>query len=164
MGVRFREILSRLTGISTPVFGVSWTPPEAEVARARRVLTFLEDRRVLYVDSEMELPDHCVQSVLRIREFLTSELGSMDSIDDEFAGVLRAMRAACHKFLRTTQSLPDIVRYGASPGHWANWAFNGALGELRGAFGIHIARMAALHGLGVEDGLSAILPVADEED
>jgi hypothetical protein len=41
------EITSRLTGISCPVFGVSWTPPEPERAIARRVIAFLENRRVL---------------------------------------------------------------------------------------------------------------------
>ena len=46
--MKFQEILSRITGLSVPVFGVSWTPPAAEVTIARRVVTFLEDRRVLY--------------------------------------------------------------------------------------------------------------------
>jgi hypothetical protein len=40
------KILSRLTGFSVPVFGVSWSPPEAERAVARRVIASLEDRRV----------------------------------------------------------------------------------------------------------------------
>jgi hypothetical protein len=69
--MKSREIVSRITGLSVPVFGVQWNPPEAECVAARRVLAFLEDRRVLYVPSEMELPQHCVESVLRIREFRT---------------------------------------------------------------------------------------------
>ncbi len=58
--MRFKEILSRLTGISVPVFGVSWNPPEADGAVVKRVVAFLEDRRVLYAPSEMEVPEHCV--------------------------------------------------------------------------------------------------------
>ncbi len=44
----FTEIAHRLTGISSPFFGVSWVPPEADVTIAQRVLVFLEDRRVLF--------------------------------------------------------------------------------------------------------------------
>lgn len=43
---------------------------------ARRVIRFLEDQRVLYNPSELEQPDHCVQSVLDIRRFLTAELAA----------------------------------------------------------------------------------------
>jgi hypothetical protein len=71
--MKFREVIARITGISVPAFGLQWTPPEADRAIAKRVLTFLEDRRVLYVPSEMEVPYHGVQSVLHIREFLTAE-------------------------------------------------------------------------------------------
>lgn len=73
--MKFRYALSRLTGISVPLFGVSWNAPEPARAAARRMLTFLEDRRVLCVTSEMEVPEHGGQSVLRIREMLTSEIG-----------------------------------------------------------------------------------------
>lgn len=45
--MRFKEMLSRLTGISVPVFGVSWNPPEADCAVGKRAVAFLEDRRVL---------------------------------------------------------------------------------------------------------------------
>ena len=40
--MKFDEITSRLTGISCPIFGVSWNPPESERKIARRVITFLE--------------------------------------------------------------------------------------------------------------------------
>ena len=73
--MKFSEIGARLTGISTPIFGASWTPPIADVAVARRVLVFLEDRRVLYSPYEVEMPEHCVASVLEIRRFLTEQLG-----------------------------------------------------------------------------------------
>ena len=53
--MKFSEIANRLTGISTPVGGVSWQPAELEIAGARRVVAFLEDRRVLYDPYQMEL-------------------------------------------------------------------------------------------------------------
>lgn len=76
--MKFSEMGRRLTGVTSPFFGVSWNPSEAEVTTARRVISFLEDRRVLYRPTEMEVPEHCIQSVLEIRRFLTVELSHLD--------------------------------------------------------------------------------------
>jgi hypothetical protein len=89
--MKFKEIMSRMEGFSTPLGGVSWQPTEPEVSAARRVIAFLEDRRVLYAPDELEVPVHCVKPVLEIRHFLTGELGKLDK--SEFAASLRAMRA-----------------------------------------------------------------------
>lgn len=162
--MKFKEITSRLTGISCPVFGLSWNPPEADRTVARRVLSFLEDRRVLYAPSEIEIPDHCVQSVLQIRSFLTNELTGLDSKND-LAQSLRAMRAACRKFLNTVQAedADRIIHFGRQPGHYASWEFNQGLGEMRGVFGIHVARIASQYGIDVENDLAKILPEPDKE-
>lgn len=162
--MKFREALSRITGISVPVFGIQWNPPEAERAVAKRVLTFLEDRRVLYVPSEMEVPQHGVQSVLRIREFLTSELGRLTG-DGQLAQSLRAMRAACRKFLDAVGPEDGpVVRHAFERNHYASWEFNQAMGEMRGVFGVYIAILAATHGIDVEPGLATIVPGADKDD
>lgn len=155
--MKFNEVLSRITGLSCPVFGVSWNPPEPEIAVARRIVTYLEDRRVLYAPSEMEVPHHCVESVLDIRRYLTDELSGISS-GGEIADTIRALRAACRKFLNTVGERRETVTYGAQMGHWASWVFNGALGEMRGVFGVHIAKLAASYGLDVEDELAAIIP------
>lgn len=161
--MKFSEIIARLTGLSTPVFGVAWNPPEADIAVARRVLSYLEDRRVLYNPDAMEVPEHCVESVLQIRRQLTGEIGDLMT-DSELGASLRAMRAACRKFLDTVGvgGRSEIVHFGAQRGHWASWKFTGALGELRGVFGVHVARIAAQHGLDVEGGLASVLPAAEE--
>ena len=162
--MKFQEAASRITGISVPIFGIQWNPPEAQRSVARRVIAFLEDRRVLYSPSEMESPDHCVQSVLRIREFLTGELGKLEA-GEELTNTLRALRAACRKFLDTVDADDRrAVRFGASQGHFASWIFNGAVGELRGVFGVHVATLAASYGLDVEDDLASIIPGAPEGD
>jgi hypothetical protein len=162
--MKFREVVSRITGFSVPVFGLQWNPPDAECVVARRVLTFLEDRRVLFVPSEMEIPFHGVQSVLRIREFLTAELGGLSG-DSQLTQSLRAMRAACRKFLDAVGPEDGpVVRHGFSHGHYASWEFNQALGEMRGVFGIYVAILAATHGLDVEEGLAKIVPGVDRED
>ncbi len=161
--MRLKEILSRLTGLNLGPFGAQWNPPEPEIAKARRVLTQLEDRRVLYNPSSLEVPEHCVESVIEIRHVLSSELGGLAE-GTPLASSLRAMRAACRKFLDHVQEGgPDLVRSAWRRGHWASWDFNAALGELRGVFGVHVAQIAALYQLDVEDSLASILPGADED-
>lgn len=161
--MKFGEIANRLTGISTPFGGASWQPAEMEIATARRVIAFLEDRRVLYEPSEMEMPSHCVHSVIEIRHRLSDELGKLVG-GSELAASLRAMRAACRKFLERvgTDGL-DGIQY-ANGGGYPSWTFGSALGELRGTFGIHVAKIAAAFKLDVEDRLASILPANAEAD
>ncbi|MDX9735924.1 MAG: hypothetical protein RBU36_17475 [Thermoanaerobaculia bacterium] len=162
--MKFKEVLGRITGISCPVFGVSWKPPESERATARRVVTFLEDRRVLYAPDSQEVPAHCVHSVLEIRHHLTAVLQDLPE-KSELTENVRAMRAACRKFLGTTgDDRSDLIVFGVSPGHWASWRFHDAIGQLRGVFGIHVAQVAAKYGLDVEDELASILPAQASED
>lgn len=161
--MKFSEIISRLNGISTPVGGVSWTPPQSDVEIARRVLVFLEDRRVLYSPYEVEMPEHCVASVLEIRRFLTDQLAS--GIGDDLSGPLRAMRAACRKFVGDVDD--DRLRrdrwHGPYRGGVGGWEFQQALGEMRGVIGIHIAQIAVRYGLDVPEPLAVILPAADSD-
>jgi len=161
--MKFSEIANRLTGISTPFGGASWQPAEMEIATARRVVAFLEDRRVLYEPGEMEVPSHCVHSVIEIRHCLSDELGKLDG-GSELAASLRAMRAACRKFLeRVGTDGRDGIHY-ANSGGYHSWTFGSALGELRGAVGVHVARIAAAFKLDVEDRLASILPANAEAD
>jgi hypothetical protein len=44
-----KQIAKRLTGISTPIGGISWTPPVDERDVAKKLLVFLEDRRALFM-------------------------------------------------------------------------------------------------------------------
>ena len=64
----FREIANRITGFEIPVFGggVSWNPPTLDIEVARRMLTYLEDRRALYRPYDCETASYVVQSILDI--------------------------------------------------------------------------------------------------
>lgn len=160
--MKFRDIAkSRITGLSCPIFGVSLEPPEEERAVARRVIAFLEDRRVLYVPGEGESPEYCVRSVIEIRQFLSGELGKIET-NSHLARALAAIRAACRKFVSVTEKDNGVILHNAnSHMHYASFTFNSALGELRGVAGIHIAALAATYGLDVEDDLASILPESD---
>ena len=163
--MKFEEITKRLTGVSCPIFGVQWNPPEAHCTVAHRVVRFLEDRRVLYVPYDVEIQEYCSRSVIEIRAKLTDELGKLDQGSELFNNV-KALRAACRKFLERTQ-FPGEPRRRLHDrfDHFDVEAqtFFTALGELRGTFGIHLARIAVQHGLDVEDELASIFPASDDE-
>ena len=161
--MKFGEIANQLTDISTPFGGASWQPAEMEIGAARRVIAFLEDRRVLYEPEQMEVSSHYVQSVIEIRHRLSDELGRLDGGSD-LAASLWTMRAACRKFLeRVGTDGRDGIRHANGWG-FHSWTFGSALGELRGTFGVHVARIAAAFKLDVEDRLASILPANADAD
>ncbi len=154
---------------------MSWEPPTVDVDVAHRVIVFLEDRRVLYEPAEVEVADHCIESVLEIRRFLTGVLGD-GGIAEDLGGHLRAMRAACRHFLTASRAIdpgddPDLWtpwrrdrdrdRFGYRSG-LEDWNLNQALGELRGVCGIHIAQIAVKYGIDLEEQLASILPTDDD--
>ena len=40
--MNFKAILNRLTGLSCPIFGISWNPIESEIIIATRIIRYLE--------------------------------------------------------------------------------------------------------------------------
>jgi len=159
--MNFKKLASRVTGVSVPIFGVSWNPPEPEVTRAERVMVFLEDRRVLYNPCAWEEPDHCIDSVIQIRAFLTKELQTLKR-DSEMALRLATLRAACRKFLDTLQQHGIHARLGSPHGMFSDFTFSSALGELRGVFGFQLLLLAQSYGLSAEDDLVSIFPLQDD--
>jgi hypothetical protein len=162
--LKFSEIAGRITGFSTPIFGVSWTPPQLDRDVARAVIVYLEDRRVLYDPHDIELPDYAVQSVFDIRRYLTEVL-ARGGIANELGDSLLAMRAACRKFVARVSGEDERGLYvRQSRVHdWERQTFYQALGELRGVFGLHIAQLAAAYGIDVPDELETILPLDPAE-
>jgi hypothetical protein len=168
--VKFKEIASRINGISCPIFGVSWTPPKSDIAVARGVVAFLEDRRVLSCPSEVEIPEHCVKSVLEIRRHMT-DLLIAGQVADELVGHLKAIRAACRAFLDRQGWSDDedefliVIEERRHRGEYMglhDYLLNQALGELRASVGVHLAQIAVKYGIDIEPPLDAVLPGSDE--
>ena len=152
-----------MTGVSCPIFGVQWNPPTLDRDVATRVLAFLEDRRVLYSPYEAESRDHCVQSVLRIREHLTACLAD-GGIAEDLRDHLRVMRGACRRFLKVAGADDEgkvlhTWRSGEIGLH--DFMLNQAIGELRGTCGMQIAQLAVKYGVDVEEELASIIPAPD---
>ena len=166
--VPFKSLASRLTGISCPVFGVSWEPPKLEKDAIRELLVFLEDRRALYNPYELERTDWVAESVVRIREELTSCLKQLQA-DSEASRCVRAMRAACRTLLDKMELANALWDYrGTQKGIqeqlrdvYPSLNFPTSLGELRATFGIHIAKLCLMYGIDVEGNLTSILPAEE---
>jgi hypothetical protein len=157
----FKEIANRLTGFSIPIFGISWAPAKLEIETARKVVIFLEDKRVLYAVYELESPRHCMTSVIQIREFLTTQMFDLgDKL--ELTKILRAMRSACRKFLDSVQAQWYFDNGRGEINHDLGMGgqihFYNAMGELRATFGILIAQILIMHGLSFEGELINIIP------
>ena len=143
--VRFRDLASRITGVSIPIFGVSWKPPESEREIVRQTFVFLEDRRVLYNDFAWEVEHEVVDSVLAIRRELTQALKLLTE-NAEATSSLKAMRAACREYL-------DNVRH-----HRGRFSFLAELGRLRAIIGVHVAHLAIKYGIDIDGELARVIP------
>jgi hypothetical protein len=145
--VTFKEIASRITGISIPVFGVSWNPPESDREIVRETLIFLEDRRALYNDFAHELDHEVSQSVLAIRSELTAGLKRLPEAS-EAAPCFKAMRAACREYL-------DNARPRGLSGPFS---FMTELGKLRAMIGVQVAYLAVKYGIDLDGELVRVIP------
>jgi len=147
--VHFKEIAGRITGVSIPIFGVSWTPPESERKIVRETFVFLEDRRCLYNDFAHEIVDQVAESVLAIRGELTSALKRLPETSQATA-CFKAMRAACREYLDSNQMHP---RCFGGP-----FSFMAELGRLRAMVGVQIAYLAVKYGVDIDGDLVRVIP------
>jgi len=153
-----KQLAGRLTGISTPIGGVSWTPPVDESDVAKKLLVFLEDRRALFMPYNSEVGIYVVDSILEIRQRLTEDLEQI-SRSSVLGESIAAIRASCRKFLTETQDDPRRMYHSQVEGYiWQ------ALGELRAICGLHIARIACAYDLEIEEQLEPILPAEYEKE
>lgn len=138
----------RLTSAEAFGFGLGWEWVESEGEVVRQLIVYLEDRRALYEHHHLEMGYHVVQSVLDIRRELTDTLQRL-SADSGAAFSVRAMRDACHNFLRVSQGPPPA------------WGMNEevimALGELRGVFAVYVSGLADHYRIKVHGPLARVL-------
>ncbi len=164
MSRRILGTLRRVTGVSTPVGGVSWTPSVSERDALRKLIVFLEDRRALFDPYNVEATALVHQSVQEIRGELTKVLraiGESSRADEP----LRTMRAACQRYLTRAVSFTEQPHWHRPPRFHSGFGDDGdgddfilALGELRGAFAACIHQIASAYDIEVHGQLAAILP------
>jgi hypothetical protein len=161
--------LRRLNSVTTPVGGLSWTPPPSERDEVRKLVVLLEDRRALFDPYNVEAVALVEHSVQEIRAELTKALQTIG--ETSRAGEpLRTMRAACQRYLSRAPAFRDEPywhrrpRYHGGPGFdEADDDFIMALGELRGVFGTCLGQIASSYEIEVHGQLAALLPSSVED-
>lgn len=152
----------RITGISSPFGGFQWADPgptDAEIVR--QFLVFLEDRRVLYNPTYLEVASQVVHSVHEIREQSTKTLQALPP--KTFAVTpIRAIREAGRRFhddqnedFRFFDDRWRPHHHDATPGFFT------ALGAFRATVGHQVALLAAHYDLDIEGDLASVLPCQD---
>jgi hypothetical protein len=141
-------------------FGVGWAVVPGDEAVARSVVSFLEDRRVLFGERHIEDEWHCVQSALECRRFLTDQIPQTTS-GEPLEATLKAMRAAFRQFVE--RAGPNASNFQHHHPYGVD-AFSLALGELRSRVGVELARIAWRYKIDIDDELARIVPPEDNDE
>lgn len=149
-----------ITGISSSIVGVQWQKTEGDKKIARDVVTFLEDRRLLFGDRHCEDEAHCIASALEIRTFLTEQIGRAKS-GKELEGSLRFMRTACRQFVE--KGGPHGRDFFRAHSMYEADGFGMALGDLRTSIGHQLAVLLSQYPMPIEHELAGIVPKADDD-
>lgn len=158
------DALRRITGVSTPVGGVSWSPTPSERDALRKLVVFLEDRRALFDPYDVEATAMVEHSVQGIRAELTRVLQTIG--ENSRAGEpLRMMRSASQRYLTKASSFRDEPYWHQPPRFHGRSGLDDedddfilALGELRGAFGVSLEQIASSYDIEVHGELGGLLP------
>ena len=149
------KIIHRITGISCPIFGISWDPSKTDRDKIRSLITFLEDRRVLYNPFNSEVSIWMSESIIEIRKKLTDIVSDFKE-DTEATQIIRTMRSSCRKYLDRT--------YKHQKKGLINRTIIENLIELRSVFGLCIGKLSIMFGIDIEESLAEIIPVLDDDD
>jgi hypothetical protein len=153
----------RITGISTPLGGISWGDPgPGDGETVRRFLVFLEDRRALYNAMNLEVVGEVHRSIHEIREQCTKTLQVL--APKAFAVVpVRAIREASRRFHDD-----ENERFRFFDHRWSHEesgpGFFVALGSYRATVGQQVALLAAHYDIDIEGDLASVLPTQTEDE
>ncbi|MVB12073.1 hypothetical protein CAFE_28040 [Caprobacter fermentans] len=124
----------RITGLDTPVGGVSWEYTENAKKGIQELYYFLEAKRILTNPAEMEIENWCAKSAIEIRNKLTELLPKYD-FNGETITCFRTMIDSCNSFLDDMGCVtrPGII-YKNGNGDWEDINFSKAMKKFRKSF------------------------------
>lgn len=158
---RWEQIASRITGVSVPIFGVSWDPPISDRTAAERAITDFESRGLLYAHFQWEMPDKCYADADLLRKELTDQMKGL-SRDAPVFRQLDAIRDACRVFReKLRQQGVERINDHAKLQHQQKAEYLQVLGALRDACGRQIMLLCVQYGIDVAPHLAGTLPPPD---
>jgi hypothetical protein len=170
MKVPFKNIFGRITGVSTPWFGVSWTPPKSEQVVAQRVVTFLEDRRVVSIhatnlpppsESQIRLSRYTRESIQEIRGYLSTELHELDR-ESDLHKLLRTMRSCCTECLHKIDLAEELRQADHLSGRNLVHVVD-TISEFKTQMTMLIANLAMQYQIDIDDVLLPMFPASDDK-
>jgi hypothetical protein len=134
---------------------VNWEKAPGDEEIARRIVTFLENRRLLFGVRHLEDELECVHSANQVRDHLTDELLQANP-GKSLNSSIRAMRTASRNFVDAAGSdARNFRRHHDPPG---TDQFSDALAQLRVLVGLHLEQLVIQYDIEIEPELAQILP------
>jgi hypothetical protein len=141
--------------------GVSTAAVTTDQDVIQALITFLEDRRVLFNLEYLEVASQVDRSVEDMRKELTEALQQVDRKSPSVAP-LRALRAACRRYLdNPRQTFRHMGSHDGRHNHNEPGFFL-ALGELRATFGHELKLLDDLFDIDMESQLRTLFPTIDK--
>lgn len=111
----------------------------------RRIIKFLEQKGVLFMDLKYEVPTYVFESVKEIRTFLT-QIQCQVTPDSPLEVVIDSVNNACRHFMNTTHNNMSMIEMAYS------------LGAMRKIIGLNLLDMKKVYGIQLTGQINQILP------
>jgi hypothetical protein len=145
--------MNRITGISFPIFGISWNPPLDERKIAEEILTYIENKGIFYAGFEWEHPRDCYVSAEATRNDLTSLMQKLRRKMEVFK-CCEIIRDSVREFQRSLRKLSlDKKESKSDMNNKEVEDFDKTLVKLRITSGEQIAHIAVSYGLDIHSEL-----------
>ena len=123
----------RITGIDTPIGGISWEYTDSEKKGVQQLFDYLETKRLLINPIEMEKKDWCILSAIEIKQKI-NEINTKFDFKNDTKLITKAMIDACNTFLDDLQNVKNSGIIYKSNGDWEDIVFSKAMKKFRKQF------------------------------
>lgn len=160
--IPWKVLRSRLTGVSLPGIGFSWTPDPDECKIAEEAVTYIENQGIFYAPFEWEHPKNTYVSAHNARVDITALMQKLMRRMEAF-GRLEIIRNALRDFQRQLRALHlDETSSKTDMTNQQVADYDSALVRLRKVTGTQVACIAATYRLDVSSELDVWLQLASD--
>ena len=153
----------RVTSITLPfIGGAKWEYLQSEKELVEKLITYFENKLILFTFITVKCPGKVIDSVIDIRKTVQASLENLDRENYLFK-TLNRIRKATHSFLcYATNNCEDPISCKDCRLPKSNCL--GGLFELRKEAGKAIAELCIAYEVEVDDNLEVIFPIGDENN